>query len=138
MRMKLLQLIDVCIKEVCCPLHEEVATLKLLLAHVHDYLEPTEACISGGLGLTAAHASFLHDSTEQKSSLVEKDHLYGISPRGSSCLSPQPVVLSASESDKLCEEYFVELPLELGTFKAMVVASAPSPSQKLASVEEKC
>jgi hypothetical protein len=99
MRMELLQLVDVRVEEACRPLREEVATLKLLLARVGDSLEPSKACTSDGLGLTPAQASFPHDSTEQKSSMVEDDHLYGcISPRGSSCLSPQPVVSSASES----------------------------------------
>jgi hypothetical protein len=47
MRMELIQLVDVRVEEACRPLCEEVATLKLLLAHVGDSMEPTEACTYG-------------------------------------------------------------------------------------------
>jgi hypothetical protein len=148
MRMELLQLVDVCVEEACRPLREEVATLKLLLARVGDSLERTKACTSGGPGLLPAQASFPHDSIEQKSSMDKEDHLYGcISLRGSSCLSPQPVELPTSKREgvdgvlapvlkitpelhELCEEFSVELPLELGSFETLAVAPAPSPPQK--------
>jgi hypothetical protein len=126
-----------------------VATLKLLLARVGASLDPTEAWTPGGLELSPTWASFSHDSTEQKSSMVYEDHLYGyISPRGSSCLSPQPIVSYASASEskgmdgtlalvlqitlelqELCEEYSMELPLDLVSFEALAVTPAPSPPQ---------
>jgi hypothetical protein len=152
MRMELHQLVDVRVEKACRPLREEVATLKLLLACVGDSLEPTEACTSGGSGLAPAQALFPHDSTEQTSSVVEEDHLFGcISPRRSSCLLPQLVVSSAFERDdmdgilapvmqitpelsELCEDFSVELPLELGSYEILAVASAPSSPQKPTSM----
>jgi hypothetical protein len=120
----------------------------LLLARVGDSLDPTEAWTPGGLELSPTWASFLHDSTEQKSSMVYEDHLYGyISPCGISYLLPQPIVSSASESKgmdgilalvlqitlelhELYEEYSMELPLDLVSFEALAVTPAPSPPQK--------
>jgi hypothetical protein len=55
--MELLQLFDIRVEEASWPLHEEVATLKLLLAHVGDSLEPPNACTSSGLELAPAQAS---------------------------------------------------------------------------------
>jgi hypothetical protein len=87
MRVELLQLVDVRVEAASHPLREELATLKLLLARVGDSSEPTKACNYGGPELAPVQVSFLHDSTEQKSSVVEEDHLYGcISPCGSPCL----------------------------------------------------
>jgi hypothetical protein len=63
MRMELLQLVDVRVEEASCPLREELATLKLLLARVGDSSEPTKACNSGGPELTPMQVSFPHDST---------------------------------------------------------------------------
>jgi hypothetical protein len=87
MRMELLQLVDVHVEEASRPLREEVAALKLLLAHVGESSE-----LTGGMGLDPMQASLPLDSTEQKSSVVEGEHgehLYGcISPRGSPCQSP--------------------------------------------------
>jgi hypothetical protein len=84
MRMELLQLVDVRVDEASRPLREEVAALKLLLAHVGDSLDQLEACTSSGLGLTPVQASFPLHSIEENSSVVEEEHLYGcISPRGS-------------------------------------------------------
>jgi hypothetical protein len=152
MRLELLQLVDVRVEEASRPLREELATLKLLLARAGDSSEPTKACTSSGPQLAPAEALFLHDSTEQKSSMVEEDHLYGcISPCGSPCLSLQPIVSRAStgegmagilapvlqftpELHELCEQDFVELPLERGLFEALMVAPTPSPPQKSASV----
>jgi hypothetical protein len=37
------------------------------------------------------------------------------------------------ELHELCEEFFVKLSLELGSFETLVVAPAPSPPQKTAS-----
>jgi hypothetical protein len=88
MRLELLQLVDVRVEEASRPLREELATLKLLLARAGDSSEPMKSCTSSGPQLAHAEASFLHESTEQKSSVVEEDHLYGcISPCGSPCLS---------------------------------------------------
>jgi hypothetical protein len=44
-----------------------------------------------------------------------------------------PVMQITQELHELCEEYFVKLPLELGSVEALAVASVPSPSQKPAS-----
>jgi hypothetical protein len=100
MRMQLLQLVDVRVEEVSRPLREEVAALKLLLVRAGDSLEPTEACTSGVIGISLAQASLLLDSTQQKSSVVEEEHLHGcFSPRGCPCTSPQP----ASESNGMGE-----------------------------------
>jgi hypothetical protein len=44
-----------------------------------------------------------------------------------------PVMQITPELHELCEEYSVELPLELGSVEALAVASVPSPSQKPAS-----
>jgi hypothetical protein len=76
MRMELLQLVDVCVEEASRPLREEVAALKLLLVRVGDSLD-------GGLGRTPMQATFPLDSSEQKSFVVEEEHLYScISSRG--------------------------------------------------------
>jgi hypothetical protein len=84
MRMELLQLVDVRVEEASQPLREEVAALKLLLARVGDSLETPKACTSSGLELAPAQASSPLDSTEQKSSMAEEEHLHGyFSPRGS-------------------------------------------------------
>jgi hypothetical protein len=118
-----------------------VATLKLLLAHAGVSLEPAQA---DGLGLAPVQAACPFVSAEQKSSVVEEDHLHGcFSPRGSLCLSPQPDMLVASESggtdgtlapvqitpvfNELCGESSVMPPLESGSFEAVVVS--PSPPQ---------
>jgi hypothetical protein len=45
-----------------------------------------------------------------------------------------PVLQITPELSELCEDYFVELLLELGSSEILVVASAPSPPQKPASV----
>jgi hypothetical protein len=76
MRMELLQLVDVHVKEASRPLHEEVAMLKLLLARIGVPLELTESCTFVGLGLVSAKALFPFDSIEQKSSVVEEEHPY--------------------------------------------------------------
>jgi hypothetical protein len=52
--MELLQLVDIHVKEATHPLRDEVTTLKLLLAHVGNSLEPTETCTFDGMGLTSA------------------------------------------------------------------------------------
>jgi hypothetical protein len=97
MRMELLQLVDVRVEEASRPLREEVAALKLLLARVGDSLE-------GGLGLTPMQASFPLDSSEQKSSVVEEEHLYScISPRDSPYQSSQLDVSAAYESEGMDE-----------------------------------
>jgi hypothetical protein len=83
-RMELLQLVDARVEEPSRPFREEVVALKLLLARVGDSLE-----LTGGLGHAPVQASFPLDSTEQKSTVVEEEHLYGcISPRGNPCQSP--------------------------------------------------
>jgi hypothetical protein len=98
--MQLLLLVNVRVEEVSHPLREEVAALKLLLARAGDSLEPTEACTSGVLGIALAQASLPLDSTQQKPSVVEEEHLHGcFSPRGCPCTSLQP----ASESDGMGE-----------------------------------
>jgi hypothetical protein len=136
MRLELLQLVDVHVEEASRPLREEVAALKLLLARVGDSLE-----LTGGLGHAPVQASFLLDSTEQKSSVVEEEHLYGcISPRGSPCQSPQPVVSATYEREgmdgildpvlqitpvfhELCEDSSKVLPLEVDSFEALATLS---------------
>jgi hypothetical protein len=100
MRMELLQLVDVRVEEASRPLREEVATLKLLLAHAGVSLEPAQTRTADGLGLAPVQAACPFDSAEQKSSVVEEDHLHGcFSPRGSLCLPSQPDMLVASESE---------------------------------------
>jgi hypothetical protein len=54
MRMELLQLVDVHVEEASRPLREEVATLKLLLAHAGVSLESTHARTVDGLELAPA------------------------------------------------------------------------------------
>jgi hypothetical protein len=44
-----------------------------------------------------------------------------------------PVLKITPELHELCEEFFVELPLELGSFETLAVAPAPSLLQKPAS-----
>jgi hypothetical protein len=145
--MELVQLVADRIAEAARPLRDEVASLKLLLARVGDSLEATGACASGGQGLAPVQASFPLDCTEQKSSVVEEEHLFGcFSPRGSPCQSPQPDVSAASPSDGIddiidpvllitpelhesCGESSVVLPLVLGSSEALVVATTPSPPQ---------
>jgi hypothetical protein len=73
MHMEHLQLVDIHVEKASRPFREEVASLKLLLAHTCDSLEP--ACTSVVLGLAPSRASLLLDSIEQKSSTVEEDHL---------------------------------------------------------------
>jgi hypothetical protein len=127
MRMELLQLVDVRVEETSRPLREELATLKLMLARAGDSSESAKACTSSGPQLAPAQASLPHDCTEQKSLVIDEDHLYGcISPCGSPCLSSQPIVSHASvgegmagilapmlqitpELHKLCEQDSVEL-----------------------------
>jgi hypothetical protein len=151
--MELLQLVDVRVEEASRPLREEVATLKLLLARVGDSLETPKACTSSGLELAPAHASSPLDSIEQKSSVAKEEHLHGcFSPRGSLYSAPQPDGLVAFESEGLDgilapvlqitpelnglgEDSSVVLPLELGSFEALTVATVPSPPRLLASVD---
>jgi hypothetical protein len=53
-------------------------------------------------GPVSAQASIPHDSTEQKSCVVEEDHIYGcFFPCGSPCLSPRPAMSIASECDDM-------------------------------------
>jgi hypothetical protein len=179
--MKLLQLVDIRIEEASRPLREEVANLKLLLTRFGDSLESLEACTRGGVGLVSTQASLPLDSTDLKSSVVEEEQLYGcFSPCGSPCPSPRPfmsspsvgegmdgilapvlqiasephelrgessavlplesgsfealVVATTPELHKLPGESSVVLPLELGSFEALTVASTSSPPQSLASV----
>jgi hypothetical protein len=142
MRMELVQLVNVRVEEASRPLREEVATLKLLLAHVGESSE-----LTGGLGLIPVQASPPLDSTE-KSSVVEEEHLYGcISPRGSPCQSPSPQLDVAvayerggmdeisnpmlhitPEFHELCEESSEVLPLELGSFEALATLPSQSPT----------
>jgi hypothetical protein len=147
LRMELLQLVANHIEEVSRPLRDEVAALKLLLARIGDSLGSLEACTSRGLGLTPSLASFPLDSTEQKSSVVEEEHLYGcFSPHGSLRSSPQPDVSTASESEEINRimapvlqitpelhelgvESSVMLPMEVGSFEALAVATVTSPLQ---------
>jgi hypothetical protein len=94
--MELTQLVE----EASRPLREEVARLRLLLAHVGDSLERTEAYSSSGKELTTMQASLPLGSVEQMSSVVEEEDIYGcFSPRGSPCQSLLPVVSAASESE---------------------------------------
>jgi hypothetical protein len=101
----------------------------------------TEACTCGGRELAPAQASFSLDTIEQKSPVVDEEHLYGcISPQGSPCLSsPQLDVSVTSKSEavdgKLASVLRItpEL-LELCGESSVAVASTPSPPQSLASV----
>jgi hypothetical protein len=102
--MELIQLVATRVEEATRPLREEVASLKLLLAHVGDSLEPTEACSSGGHELATVQVSLALGSVEEKSSVVEEEYLYScFSPRGSPGQSLQPVVSAASESEGIDE-----------------------------------
>jgi hypothetical protein len=142
MRMELLQLVDVRVKEVSRPLREEVAALKLLLVHAGVSLEPTRARTVDGLGLAPAQASCPLDSTKQKSSVVEEEQLHGcFSPRGSLCPPLQLDMLVASKSEdtdgalapvqitpelnELCGESSMIPPLQPGSFEAVVVMTSP-------------
>jgi hypothetical protein len=69
--LELAQLVANRVEEVSRPLREEVASLKMLLAHAGVSLEPTEACSSDGQELAAVKASLPLSSEEQKSSVVE-------------------------------------------------------------------
>jgi hypothetical protein len=128
--MQLLQLVDARVEEASRPLRDEVAALKLLLARVGVSLEPTGACTYGDTGLALAQASLPLDSTEQKSFVVEEDHLHGcFSPRGNPCMSPQPV----SECDGMGEilDPLLQITTELnelcGEPSVVVVSTTPSP-----------
>jgi hypothetical protein len=142
MRMELLQLGNVRVEEASRPLCEKVASIKLLLAHVGVSLEPTQARIADGLGVTPVQASCPLDSSEQKSSMVEEGHLHGcFSPHGSLCPPLQPDMWVASESkgmdgalapgqitqelNELCGEPPMMPPLESGSFKAVVMTTSP-------------
>jgi hypothetical protein len=145
--MELLQLVANHIEEVSRPLRDEVASLKLLLVRIGDSLGSSEACTSCGLGLAPSLASFPLDSTEQKSFMVEEEHLYGcFSPHSSLHPSPQPDVSVVSKSDEInrimapvpqitpeLHELRVEssmlLPMEVGSFEALAVATTTSPLQ---------
>jgi len=106
--MELLQLVEVRIEEMSRPLREEVAALKLLLARGGDSLEPAETCRSDDLGLPKARDLVAFESSEQKSSMVEDEQLFGcFSPRGP---SSQPVVSAASQ----CEGMGLIMPQALG------------------------
>jgi hypothetical protein len=133
MRMELLQLVDIRIEEASCPLREEVANLKLLLAHFGDSLE---ACTRGVPGLVSTQASLSLDSTDLKSSVVEEEQLYNFfSPCGSPCPSPRPFVSAASmgkgmdgilvsvQAHELCGESYDVFPLEPSAFEALAVAT---------------
>jgi hypothetical protein len=83
----------------------------------------------------------------------EKEHLHGcFSPRGSLYPAPQPdgsvafesegldeilapVLQISPELNGLGEDSSVVLPLELGSFEALTVATVPSPPRLLASVD---
>lgn len=111
MRMELLQLVDVRVEETSRPLREEVAALKLLLACAGVSVEPTEACPSVGLGLAKAQASVALDSSEQKSSVVEEEHLHGcFSPHGPSSLPNESAASEREGMDKIAAQ---SLDLEL-------------------------
>jgi hypothetical protein len=130
MRMQLLQLVDVRVEEASRPLREEVAALKLLLARTGDSLEPAEACASGVLGIALAQASLPLDSIEQKSSVVEEEHLHGgFSPRGCPCTSPQPASESGGMGKILAPllQITPELNELCGDPSVVVVSSTPSP-----------
>jgi hypothetical protein len=102
--MELLQLVDVHVEEASRPLREEVANLKLLLAHITGSLE----CTSG-------------EFIEQESSVVEEECSFGcFSPRARSCPSPHRDVSVAYESEDAGEfmapvmEIMPELPESCG------------------------
>lgn len=88
MRMELVQLVNASIEKATCSLREEVAALRLLLARGAVSLEPTEVCPSDGMGLAKAQDSVAFASSEQKSSVVEEEQLYG-------CLCPNGLVIAA-------------------------------------------
>jgi hypothetical protein len=71
MRMELAQLVANRIEEACCPLREEVASLKLLLARAGVSLEAMEVSSSGGQDVATVQALFPLGSAEPKSSVVE-------------------------------------------------------------------
>jgi hypothetical protein len=126
--MELLQLVDVHVEEVCRPLREEVATLKLLLMRVGDPLEPTEACTSTGV---RPESSFPIDSFEQKLPMVEEEHLYGcISPRvGAGSMIMASVHHIMPELQELCGGPAVSLSNEqakMDSFEFSAMASLPS------------
>jgi hypothetical protein len=145
--MELTQLVATRVEEATRPLREEVASLKLLLAHVGDSLEPTEACSSGGHELATVQVSLALGSVEEKSSVVEEEYLYScFSPRGSPGQSLQPVVSAASESEGIDETLApvlqitperhellgdspAVLPLALCSFETLEVAMTPPPPQ---------
>jgi hypothetical protein len=139
--MELLHLVDVRVEEASRPLREEVAALKLLLARVGESSE-----LTGGLGLAPVQALLPLDSTEQKSSVVEEEYLYGcISPRGSPCQASHldvavayeregmdemlnPMLHITPEFHELCEASSDVLPLELGSFEALATLPPQSPT----------
>jgi hypothetical protein len=65
--MELAQLVANRVEEVSRPIHEEVASLKMLLARVGDSLQPTKIC-SSKQELSSVQASFSIGSVKQKSS----------------------------------------------------------------------
>jgi hypothetical protein len=64
--LELTQLVANCVEEASRLLCEEVASLKLLLARVGIFLEPTDAWSSGGHELSTVQASLPLGSVEQK------------------------------------------------------------------------
>ncbi|KAK1617757.1 hypothetical protein QYE76_023274 [Lolium multiflorum] len=71
MRMELAQLVANLVEEASRPLHEEVASLKLMLARVGVSLEPPEACSSDGQEIATVQALFPLGSAGLNSSVVE-------------------------------------------------------------------
>jgi hypothetical protein len=95
--MELLQLVDVRVEEASRPLREEVANLKLLLAHVTGSLERASG-----------------ESAEQESSVVEEDCSFGcFSPRVRPCSSPHrdvPVAYESEDADEIMAPVMEILP----------------------------
>jgi hypothetical protein len=145
--MELLQLVDVRVEEASRPLREEVATLKLLLAHAGVSLESMVVCTPGAPGLVFAQDSFLLDSSEQLAAHVgdslepeptEACTYSCFSARASLCTLPVASMIKVTEvaapDPQIMPELLgqsgessVVLPMELGSLEALAVATTPLP-----------
>jgi hypothetical protein len=123
LRLELDQLVANRVEEASRPLREEVASLKMLLAHAGVSLEPTEACSSGGQELAAMKASLPLSSEEQKSSVVE------ITPElhelcGDSSVVPELLELGGGEvMPPSVEEVRHVVPFDVGVAKSGLPAT---------------
>jgi hypothetical protein len=110
--MELLQLVNVHVEEASRPLREEVANLKLLLAHVAGSLEHTPG-----------------ESVEQESYVVEEECSFGcFSPHARPCTGPHcdvPVAYESEDTDEIMTPVMEIMP------ELQELCGKPSPSMSM-------